>query len=387
MAKPEVTLPPPPTRPRKIIQMKPKESQRKDGATLSGMDLTPADAPRPSSSHRSRARAKSGHAGTASKKTARKTAHSIIERRRRFKMNEEFETLKTMIPACRGQAMHKLAILQAGIDYLRYLEKCVADLSAAGQDDSGSNAALLASAALAVGTHLNAPTPGSQGIELAETGDGRDEDSDMKADEDFPDRSEAADTHMDGFETIAPPDAVPTLSTRSPLATNHSGPPSQSGPTPSAYNSPALHSQSRNHSNHDSPVIWPQPSQSSFATSNHRHQSSLPASSTSTNAGLQPLSTLPSTANDSTWSSPASAVAPTEASSAPDSAFSLMTPVGDASPRILPGPQSLLLGHSAATTAAGEQEATAALLLLNCDRRESRSERRVALSVKELLSS
>ena len=43
-------------------------------------------------------------------------------------MNEEFETLKGMIPACSGQSMHKLAILQAGIDYMRYLEQCVTDL-------------------------------------------------------------------------------------------------------------------------------------------------------------------------------------------------------------------------------------------------------------------
>jgi hypothetical protein len=48
----------------------------------------------------------------AGRKTARKTAHSLIERRRRFKMNEEFGVLKGMIPACRGVEMHKLAILQ-----------------------------------------------------------------------------------------------------------------------------------------------------------------------------------------------------------------------------------------------------------------------------------
>jgi hypothetical protein len=42
---------------------------------------------------------------------ARKTAHSLIERRRRSKMNEEFGTLKDMVPACTGE-MHKLAILQ-----------------------------------------------------------------------------------------------------------------------------------------------------------------------------------------------------------------------------------------------------------------------------------
>lgn len=66
----------------------------------------------------------------AGRKIARKTAHSLIERRRRSKMNEEFGVLKDMIPACRGQEMHKLAILQASIEYLRYLEQCVADLKA-----------------------------------------------------------------------------------------------------------------------------------------------------------------------------------------------------------------------------------------------------------------
>lgn len=53
-----------------------------------------------------------GPTTAAGRKIARKTAHSLIERRRRSKMNEEFMTLKTMIPACRGQEMHKLAILQ-----------------------------------------------------------------------------------------------------------------------------------------------------------------------------------------------------------------------------------------------------------------------------------
>jgi hypothetical protein len=47
----------------------------------------------------------------AGRKIARKTAHSLIERRRRSKMNEEFAVLKGMIPACTGE-MHKLAILQ-----------------------------------------------------------------------------------------------------------------------------------------------------------------------------------------------------------------------------------------------------------------------------------
>jgi hypothetical protein len=43
-------------------------------------------------------------------------------------MNEEFGVLKDMIPACEGVEMHKLAILQAGIEYVRYLEGCVEQL-------------------------------------------------------------------------------------------------------------------------------------------------------------------------------------------------------------------------------------------------------------------
>jgi hypothetical protein len=60
---------------------------------------------------------KQNNAGTtaAGRKIARKTAHSLIERRRRSKMNEEFGVLKDMIPACKGQEMHKLAILQVSI--------------------------------------------------------------------------------------------------------------------------------------------------------------------------------------------------------------------------------------------------------------------------------
>ncbi|KAG0155029.1 hypothetical protein PDIDSM_602 [Penicillium digitatum] len=89
-------LPPPPTRTRKIIQMKPNATS------------------------------------AAGRKIARKTAHSLIERRRRSKMNEEFGTLKDMIPACTGQEMHKLAILQASIDYVNYLEKCIRDMKTGG---------------------------------------------------------------------------------------------------------------------------------------------------------------------------------------------------------------------------------------------------------------
>ena len=148
------TLPPPPTRSRTIIQMKPKPQQ------LDAISKTPIQ-PIPKAANKKTVAGSAIANGTgkkqpsatsaAGKKIARKTAHSVIERRRRSKMNEEFATLKGMVPACTDQEMHKLAILQvcqertfarynmvtnhsdrkASIDYLRYLEKCITDLKAA----------------------------------------------------------------------------------------------------------------------------------------------------------------------------------------------------------------------------------------------------------------
>ncbi|EIT83432.1 hypothetical protein AO1008_03264 [Aspergillus oryzae 100-8] len=111
-------LPPPPTRTRKIIQMKPKtqtQSQAKPAPTTnkpskeSGKSTSNNNNVSPATSKKKQPSATSA----AGRKIARKTAHSLIERRRRSKMNEEFATLKDMIPACRGQDMHKLAILQS----------------------------------------------------------------------------------------------------------------------------------------------------------------------------------------------------------------------------------------------------------------------------------
>ncbi|KAI4748469.1 hypothetical protein E4T50_01241 [Aureobasidium sp. EXF-12298] len=116
-------LPPPPTRNRKIIQMKPKTAAAEEQPDPEA-EMAPAKA--------TGGRKKGANASStaASRKVARKTAHSLIERRRRSKMNEEFGVLKDMIPACQGQEMHKLAILQASIEYLRYLERCITDLKA-----------------------------------------------------------------------------------------------------------------------------------------------------------------------------------------------------------------------------------------------------------------
>ncbi|KAI1184088.1 hypothetical protein F5B17DRAFT_99259 [Nemania serpens] len=142
-------LPPPPTRSRKIIQMKP--CPQDEGAT------TPAPTKGGSSTastSQTRHAAGSGVASASGSKTtttstkkqpsatsaagrkiARKTAHSLIERRRRSKMNEEFAVLKGLIPACTGE-MHKLAILQASIEYVRYLEDCITKLKAQHAPDS-----------------------------------------------------------------------------------------------------------------------------------------------------------------------------------------------------------------------------------------------------------
>lgn len=136
-------LPPPPTRSRKIIQMKPRP-QEEPAVTPS-----PAKGTASTSSHAKHAPGSGATAGSkttsakkqpsatsaAGRKIARKTAHSLIERRRRSKMNEEFAVLKGLIPACTGE-MHKLAILQASIEYVRYLEDCITKLKAQHGQDS-----------------------------------------------------------------------------------------------------------------------------------------------------------------------------------------------------------------------------------------------------------
>ncbi|KAE8145538.1 hypothetical protein BDV25DRAFT_164476 [Aspergillus avenaceus] len=136
-------LPPPPTRTRKIIQMKPKtqtSSQSKSTSSASksskdnGKNATNDANAAPVNSKKKQPSATSA----AGRKIARKTAHSLIERRRRSKMNEEFATLKDMIPACRNQDMHKLAILQASIDYVNYLEQCIHGLKTGGDTQAAA---------------------------------------------------------------------------------------------------------------------------------------------------------------------------------------------------------------------------------------------------------
>lgn len=112
ITKDDFTLPPPPTRSRKIIQMKPRETEDHH-ATPPTARARPDAAGRTQSASSQAGKRKQNISGqtAAGRKVARKTAHSLIERRRRSKMNEEFGVLKDMIPACKGQEMHKLAIL------------------------------------------------------------------------------------------------------------------------------------------------------------------------------------------------------------------------------------------------------------------------------------
>ncbi|KAI9670706.1 MAG: hypothetical protein M1831_005926 [Alyxoria varia] len=109
------------TKPCKIIQMKTrKSSARAKEAIKEGV----ADA-EGSSRTGAGSKRKPASSSTAGKKVARKTAHSLIERRRRSKMNDEFDELRKMIPGCADQEMHKLAILQAANDHVRRLSSSV----------------------------------------------------------------------------------------------------------------------------------------------------------------------------------------------------------------------------------------------------------------------
>lgn len=109
-AKDAFALPPPPTRSRKIIQMKPRGQPEEATGANDGSNSSPGKAG-PTTPPKKKQPSSTSVAG---RKIARKTAHSLIERRRRSKMNEEFGVLKDMIPACTGE-MHKLAILQVSM--------------------------------------------------------------------------------------------------------------------------------------------------------------------------------------------------------------------------------------------------------------------------------
>jgi hypothetical protein len=100
--------------------MKPKDTQESPKASAQSQNAKTT-----STAANGGKRKQAGNTTAAGRKIARKTAHSLIERRRRSKMNEEFGVLKDMIPACRGQEMHKLAILQVCVCVLQSACVCV----------------------------------------------------------------------------------------------------------------------------------------------------------------------------------------------------------------------------------------------------------------------
>lgn len=113
--------------------MKPKEEKSivQEQGTQAGDAATTSGAATKGKGSGGRGKKQNNGSTAAGRKIARKTAHSLIERRRRSKMNEEFGVLKDMIPACAGQEMHKLAILQVSCAYVIYhsttlrVSKCI----------------------------------------------------------------------------------------------------------------------------------------------------------------------------------------------------------------------------------------------------------------------
>ncbi|RMY50776.1 hypothetical protein D0863_14786, partial [Hortaea werneckii] len=244
----DFTLPPPPTRSRKIIQMKPRGPAQHD----------------PSPAQPSQGAARTQTAGTqggkrkqnatgqtaAGRKIARKTAHSLIERRRRSKMNEEFGVLKDMIPACQGQEMHKLAILQASIEYLRYLEQCISDLQA----QTHSSPSL--------------PPPSARNTRDMHNDDEMDDDNDDEDEEMLDEKSEGEEEESQPTTTAAPTRtnsliSLPSLSQLYPANPTSTPIFPQSGTTPSARHF-SISSASQPsyspyiHSHHASPAFGPQ---------------------------------------------------------------------------------------------------------------------------------
>ncbi|KAI1844328.1 hypothetical protein JX265_010243 [Neoarthrinium moseri] len=283
-------LPPPPTRSRKIIQMKPRPQEEPEEPSSPAKPSAGATKTTATSSSKKKQPSSTSAAG---RKIARKTAHSLIERRRRSKMNEEFAVLKGLIPACDGE-MHKLAILQASIEYVRYLEDCVAQLKS--QHNSQSSAP----------TPTDFVLPPSVGRDTFETPQYQVEDG-------------SGDVEMTGSEAASPTHTE---------ATSRSQRPSES---------PALLAEDVRR-RHDS--------YSSVSTDHHRHYSYSSAASPAFGPQTYGYARGPPSASNSALTSPA-----------------------------LPPQRDL------------DQEATAALLMLNNDRRgTSGSGAGRGMSVRDLLS-
>ncbi|KAJ1344585.1 hypothetical protein BSLG_000108 [Batrachochytrium salamandrivorans] len=69
----------------------------------------------------------------------RRASHSAIERRRRERINDKIAEMKTMLPTCANKVgLHKLTILEEGVDYILYLKEQVRRLSGDANRTAGS---------------------------------------------------------------------------------------------------------------------------------------------------------------------------------------------------------------------------------------------------------
>lgn len=143
-------LPGPPVLKTTIIQLN-KDLDVEDGnfeiltnEQASASQGTPAPPAVPGKKKRRRSTANADADELAKRKHETKQLHSVIEKRRRLKINREFEALKYLIPACResGTAsnypnmtskfngnkidgMYKLTILKAAVEYILYLHRTI----------------------------------------------------------------------------------------------------------------------------------------------------------------------------------------------------------------------------------------------------------------------
>ena len=340
------SLPQPPTRSRKIIQMNPgsNHDSKSSSTSLTSTSIGKKVAPTPTLNTAAASKRQPSATSVAGRKIARKTAHSLIERRRRSKMNEEFGVLKDMIPACHGQEMHKLAILQASIDYLRYLEQCIVDLKSA----NGKSQVLVA--------EHGEETSKSRALQARPSSDNKQSEDEEEDEDEGDDDDDDNEREMDNEAQAHDQDEDQEMVDYSPTATTT---PATCPLNSSNNTSPTLNA---SQTIYISPTIYPTPS--------HVLQSQTPhASPVSVAPYPYSTSTLPSPAFGPTQYQPTFSPTTPRANSIIHSNSSIRSSTHSSltSPALLP--QAMDIAN--ARLDIEKQEATAALLMLNRDRRAS----------------
>ncbi|KAI8822152.1 uncharacterized protein EV422DRAFT_505648 [Fimicolochytrium jonesii] len=76
----------------------------------------------------------------------RRVTHSAVEKRRREKLRERLEVLRSVVPSCSTQAnLHKINVLDSAIEYICYMRRCMQKLVV--ERDAAYSAATAAAAA------------------------------------------------------------------------------------------------------------------------------------------------------------------------------------------------------------------------------------------------